>query len=369
MENSNIVYERRNINGTTDYIVNLGTILYNDIVYNLNNLIIPIWGQSFFTPNIDKGLYAAINVYYNPEDGQFVFHLVKKSLVFIQNIVADALSNHLPIAQFIIQESFTSFVVLQINQYSKMATFSFTNQYTPGDIGQQGPLGNTGYYGSTGAVGFTGIEGLQGYTGIQGQTGMGDIGATGIQGATGYFPSFDLLFYGKFKSEDMRLTDYSVYERDFGWGASGAGYIAYGLTGVGLNYTGMFFVDRDPSAYAVEEGVGDNCHNITYEGGWSSYKSRQYVGFTGTIQAWINLDVEPIADFTYVVDPFNPFRYTFSDASLLFPTAWEWDLGVGGYKVTSSSFSYIFGSHGTYAITLRSSNAAGYSEKVKIITV
>lgn len=366
MDNVNIVYERKNTDGTSDYVVSLGTVLYNDRIINLSNLVIPIRQQSFFDLPGDKGKYAAVNVYYGVDSGIFVFDTAKKDTQFIQQVSAEAVSNCLPVAQFIIQESFGKFVVSHINQFSKMSTFSFTQRFELGDQGLQGPVGDTGAQGYTGAEGFTGQVGLIGPTGIQGLTGLGLSGATGLQGDTGYYPSFDMLFYGKFKSDDVRLTDYSVQERDFGWGASGAGYYAVEYTSPGV--TGLVFINKDPSYYTVEEGIIDNCHSIVYEGGWSSYKSRKYIGFTGTIQAWVQLDIPPQADFTYVRDPVTSLKFTFTDTSLFFPTSWEWQVD-GGSPVVSSNFTYIFATHGSHLVSLKAHNASGMSERVKTIVV
>jgi hypothetical protein len=372
MDNSNYIYEIRNtatgIQGTTDYVVNLGAILYNDRVINLSNLIIPLREQSFFVLPDDKGKYAAVNVYYDPDSGVFVFDIVRKSSVFVQTVSSVAPSNYLPIAQFVLQESYGSYNVLVVNQYSKMSTFSITKSFFQGDRGAQGPVGDTGYAGYTGAQGRVGLGGGMGHTGAQGITGVGAEGAQGAQGTTGVYPAMDLLFYGKFKSDDIRLIDYSVYEQDMIWEAFGAGYIAYGATGVS-NETGMFFVSRDPSEFTVEEGLKDNCHNIRYNGGQSSYSSSKFIGFTGSVQAWIRLDTPPGSDFTYTVDPSNSLRLSFADASTFFPTSWEWDLGIGGGFIRTRTFIYVFSSHGTYVVTLRAYNAAGVSERSKAITV
>jgi hypothetical protein len=369
MDNTNLIYEIRNADGTIDYVVNLGAVLYNEHVLNISNLIIPLRSQSFFTLPEDKGKFAAVNVYYNPDDGVFVFDLVIKSDTFIQNISSDALSNYLPIAQFIIQEAYGSFDVLVVNQFSKMSTFSITQQFEQGDRGSQGPVGDTGLAGYVGVRGLTGLDGLTGFTGFQGVTGMGAQGARGPQGETGLYPSTELLYYSKFKSDSIQLVDYSVFERDLVWGSTGAGYTGVGYTGVGLGDTGEFFVPQTLSAYVVEDGIVDQCQSITYRGGVSSYTCTGFIGFTGTIQAWVRLDVPPQADFSYVVSPSSSLRYTFTDISTMSPTRWEWDLGDGGGTVTASSFSYLFSAHGDYIVTLRAYNAAGVSERSKVITV
>jgi len=367
MDNSNIIHEIRNADGTVDYSVSLGSVLYNDRILDLSNLIIPIRGQTFFTLPEDKGKYAAINVYYRVEDGEFIFDLVKKSVAFVQSVTSDAISNCLPIAQFLIQESYGSFNVLVINQYSKMATFSITSSFEQGDRGLQGRVGATGLDGYVGSVGETGIEGLIGYTGPQGVTGVGSVGEIGPQGATGVYPSTDLLFYGKFKSDNLSLLDYAVYERDLEWGATGAGYTGVGYTGIGLGDTGLFFMPQEQSSFVVVDGIVDNSHSIVYRGGRSGYTNDKFLGFTGSIQAWVRLDVPPIADFSYTVDPSKPTRVTFTDTSVMYPTSWSWSLG--GVITPAKNITYTFPTSGTYLVILTVTNAAGSSERAKSITL
>jgi hypothetical protein len=369
MDSSNFIYEIRSADGTVDYSINLGRVLYNDRILDISNLIIPIRDQVFFTLPEDKGKFAIVNVYYGVDDGVFVFDLVKKSDTFIQNLSIEALSNYLPIAQFVVRESFGSFTVLVVNQYSKMATFSITDVFTQGDQGAQGPVGDTGFIGYTGKFGETGVEGLTGYVGPQGVTGFGAQGTAGAQGVTGYRASTDLLFYSKFKAADKTLLDYSVYERDFSWGASGAGYTGVGYTGIGLGATGMIFIPENESSFVVEDGVVDNCHSITYRGGQSSYRHDSYIASPGTIQAWVRLDVAPNIDFSFTPDPLNSLKIFFTDLSLFYPTVWEWDLGLGGDLIKTQNFVYLFSTHGTYTVTLKASNAAGASERIKIITI
>lgn len=369
MENSNLISERRNADGTVDYIVSLGTILYNDRVLSLSNMLIPLRDQTFFTLPDEKDYFAAVNVYYNPDSGLFTFDVVGKSTSILQFITADAIPNSLPIAQFIIKQSVVAFDVIVVNQYSRMATFTITNDFTQGTAGHQGPMGYTGAVGQDGSQGLTGYVGDAGDTGVQGLTGMGVIGATGLQGATGYSPDPQLLFYGRFKSDDMTLSDYSIYEQDLGWGASGAGLTGVGYTGVGLGDTGTIFIPGDPTSFEVEDGIVDQCHAITYRGGWSSYSSEMFIGFTGSIHAWVRVDVPPIVDFSYSIpNPSTPLRLYFSDTSMFFPTSWQWDID-GTLVTTQRSFSYLFASSGTYLVTLRDTNAAGSSEKTKVVVV
>jgi len=370
MENSNLIYERRNADGTVDYIASLGTILYNDRVLTLSNMLIPLRDQTFFILPDEKDYFAAVNVYYNPDSGVFIFDVVGKSTSILQFVTADAVPNSLPIAQFIIKQSVAAFDVIIVNQYSRTATFSITDDFTQGTAGHQGPMGYTGAVGYDGAQGLTGYVGEIGYTGVQGFTGLGVVGATGLQGATGYSPDSQLLFYGKFKSDDTTLADYSIYEQDLGWGASGAGLTGVGYTGVGLGDTGTIFIPGELTSYVMEDGIIDQCHSITYRGGWSSYSFTGFIGFTGAIHAWVRVDMPPRVDFSYSIPhpEITTLRLVFTDTSMFFPTSWQWTID-DTVVTTQRSFNYLFASSGTYIVTLRATNAAGSSEKTKIVMV
>lgn len=371
MDTTNIIYARKRADGTTDYVVNLGSVLYNNRVVVLSNLIIPLYSKTFFTLPEDKDKYAAIDVYYNVDTGSFIFNTAKKSASFIQKVNSVALFNAIPIAQFIIRQSVQSFEVVSINQYSKKSTFAITKTFQQGDQGQQGPVGDTGLQGHQGITGSIGELGDQGETGSQGLTGVGAIGAQGPQGETGYYPDLDLLLYCKFKAEDDTLIDYSVYERDMGWTGSGAGYTGVGFTGPGAVgpgafMTGVIFIE-DTSSYIVEPGIVDNSYAVDFKGGLASFQSGRYFGFTGMIQTWVNVNPLPYVDFEYVVDGENPLRVTFTDTSLFDANRWEWD--IGGVIVRTKAVDYVFPSSGDYLVTLTAWNNTGSSYKSKIITV
>lgn len=371
MDTTNIIYERNRADGTTDYVVNLGSVLYNNRVVVINNLIIPLRNKKFFTLPEDKGKYAAVDIYYNVETGSFIFNTVKKSASFIQRVNSQILFNVIPIAQFIVRQTVQSFEVVAINQYSRKATFAITQTFQQGDQGQQGPVGDTGLEGSQGITGAIGELGDQGETGAQGLTGVGGVGARGLQGETGYYPDLDLLLYCKFKAEDDTLIDYSVYERDMGWTGSGGGYTGIGFTGPGavgpgVFMTGIIFIE-DESTYTVEPGIIDNSYAVDFKGGLAAFQRGAYFGFTGMIQTWVNVNPLPHVDFDYEVDATNPLRVTFTDTSLFYPNRWEWD--VEGVTVTVKSFDYVFSSSGDYLVTLTAWNNTGSSYKSKIVTV
>jgi hypothetical protein len=368
MDNANNIFERKNFDGSIDYIINIGNVLYNNKIVSIVNIVLPLRQQSFFIIPMEKRYYAAVNIYYSIDTGKFIFDTVKKSVSYIDSCDSDALTSALPIGQFILQQSLSSFEVKKINLYSKMSTFAITSEFIQGDRGAQGKVGDTGIYGYTGYQGYTGIEGPIGYTGIQGDTCVGMMGSTGIQGETGVYQNLDLLLYLKFKTNDINLTDYSSYERDLVWGATGAG-----LTGIIFNNetgssTSIEIIDQGQSVLTLEEGIIDNCHSIQYRGGISGYRNNKYIGFTGTIQAWINVNQPPIADFiyeTYTGIVGYPIR--FIDASLYIPKTLTWD--IDGYIYNSGIITHSFGSTGIYVVKLTATNSAGSHIKSEQITI
>jgi len=364
MENKNQIYERRNADGSLDYIVNLGNVVYNTEIITLSNIRIPLWGQPFFKLPEDKNKYLLVNVYYKVEDGSFYFEHHTKSDKPIGPLSFAAIENLLPIAQISFKQYLSKYEVSAIYEYSRMSTFSFSTQFEQGDRGLRGPLGVTGSAGTTGIQGDAGVTGLVGITGSMGDTGLGVQGYTGLQGVTGVSQDLALTLYTKFKVNDPVLIDYSVYERDFGWTAYGAGFI-------GNPGGGATFIKLDESQYLLEEGVVDNCHAFKYNGGGSSFVRGSYTGFegvTGVIHAWVRVDMYPVADFTYTVDPLNPLKINFLDQSKFFPDTWEWDIEGSGF-FGSKDVTVIFAASGKYMVTLKATNSAGYTEKTMHITV
>ena len=370
MDNAISIFERRNLDGSVDYVVHIGNFLYNNKIVSLSNVVIPIRHQSFFSLPGEKKYYAAINVYYSVEDGVFVYDIVKKSSVYFEFCDSDVLTNLVPIAQFIVQQSLSKFEVKKINLYSKMSTFTITDKFAQGDRGYQGDVGDTGFYGYTGVTGYTGIAGLTGYGGVRGETSVGMAGYTGMAGATGGYPDINLQLYLKFKADDDYLIDYSPYERDLIWGATGAG-----LTGI-VYYsesgpsTVIEIIDQGQSSYTLEEGIIDNCHNVVYNGGLSGYKNERYIGFTGVIQAWVNVDQAPIPDFIY-----EQLHYTgmigypirFINASLYDPSSVTWD--INGVIYNTGIVVHTFGETGGYLVKLTVENSAGSHTKSELIMV
>jgi hypothetical protein len=262
-------------------------------------------------------------------------------------------------------------VVVSYNQYSKMSTFSVTDTFVSGDIGFQAGMGYTGPVGDTGTLGITGLDGYVGVTGYQGVTGAGLQGYQGIEGATGYYQDMDLLYYAKFKSDDNTLQDYSPYQRDCGWGASGAGVTGIIFVPGSTTVTGIQFIPTDLTSYVLGDGIVDNSHSVVYRGGWSSYSRERYLdfwGYTGMIQAWVRVDVAPLVNFTWTADPLQPLKILFADQSLFSPISWEWSFGSVA-TATSQNPTIIFSSSGSYMVKLKATNVIGYSERTKMVTV
>jgi hypothetical protein len=368
MDNTNNIFERKSIDGSIDYVVTMGSFFYNDKIVSLSNVVIPIKSQTFFSLPDERRFFAAVNVYYSVSKGGFVFDTIKKSEKYIDVCDGDALSNEVPIGQFIIQQSLVGFEVKKINFYSKMSTFTITDTYEKGDQGLKGPVGYTGLLGYTGLQGPTGIPGFMGYTGLQGDTGVGLQGMTGLQGCTGVYHDLNLQAYYKFKTDDIYVTDYSVYERDLLWGSTGAGVTGIIYMGASFVETGIEFIDQGQSPYALEQGIVDNCHSVQYKGGRAGYSNSRYVGLTGTINTWINVNQPPIADFIcefYTGMTGYPVR--FIDASMFYPKSVRWD--INGTVYTSGIVTHTFGETGMYLVTFTATNAAGAHTKTEIIMV
>lgn len=370
MDNTNNIYERKNFDGSKDYIVNMGNILYNNKIVSLSNVLIPIRQQNFFSLPDEKRFYAAVNVYYSVDIGQFVFDTVKKSDKSIDSCDSDAIANMIPIGQFILQQTLSIFEVKKINPYSRMSTFAISNDLVKGDRGLQGEVGDTGFKGYTGFQGSTGSQGPIGETGPQGETSIGFIGYTGLQGCTGLYPDKDLQAYYKFKTDDIYLTDYSMYERDLLWDASGAGITGVAYTGIDYNATGIVFIDHPQSSITLKPGIQDNSHEVHYNGGISSYSNSTFVGFTGTIHTWVNVRQTPIAEFIYETEFYTGmigYPVRFIDASLYYPEHSVWD--IEGSRYDTPVILHTFGFTGIYKVTLTVSNDVGSHSKTEFITI
>jgi PKD repeat protein len=348
------------------YSVDLGTILYNNSFKSLNSLVIPLKDQTFFDLPQDKGKYAVINVYYDAENGNFVFDEIYLGYKYVEKLSAPALYNVIPLAQFTLQESQGSYIVVSYNEYSQMATFSITDTFIQGDTGIKAAPGETGPEGITGLFGSWGWTGVNGVTGDQGLTGLSATGINGLQGETGVYVDKTVLLYHKFKTADAKQTDYSFYERD----------CIYQYTGPNANpnYTGTYGVSGSPlSYYYLESGVVDYCHEVVYGGGLSQYIRNEFVefgvsgsqfGVTGTLSAWIKLTEKPIAGFTGTLDSINPMIVHFHDTSTQQPTSWTWWMDYLGQSVVLNMQNpiYAFPVTGMHIVKLRATNLNGYSE-------
>lgn len=345
---SNTISIVKGIDGVTKYVVNLGTILYNNVFVSLDNLVIPIDSQQFFELPQDLNKYAVVNVYYKVETGMFLFDKVGVFNTAITSLSYRVIHNHIPIAQFILHQRNRTTEVTSVNEYSQMSTFTISDELVKGTTGSKGNVGDTGIIGSTGIIGDTGPIGGTGWEGPQGDTGFGLTGFYGIQGPTGWYPDQDLQLYVKFKNDDETQVDYSRYERDLQWDI--------GITG--------------SSFYTLESGIVDGCLSVQYQESPSRFKRNQYLGLTGTgiVAAWIKIDVKPISNFTYTVDGVNPLKVRFYDSSTYFPEEWLWDFG-DTYKSATRNTDHTFSSSGTYMVSLTTTNQTGSDTFSQYITV
>ena len=354
MLRTNIASERRNADGTVDYVVDLGAVVWNDRIVDIGKLIIPIRSQVLFSLPDEAGKYAIVNAYYGVEKGIFVFDRVSVHDSFVGSSSSRAIPNLLPLAQFVVKESLGSNVVMRVNEYSRMSTFSISDGGETGDQGLQGPLGETGWVGMSGSQGITGAEGTGGLTGQSGATGVGAPGAQGVQGCTGVYPDTKLRLYLKFKTVDDIQTDYSMYQQDCEWLVTGMG-----VTG-----------SESLSFFTKESGIVDSCHSVTYNGDMSFYYCGDYVdfsGYTGVIQAWVRVDIQPESDFTYTGVAGLTGALRFTEHCGYFPESWLWYMD--GAEVSTSKIFTRKVLTGEHLVKLRCSNAAGYMDKTKLITM
>lgn len=352
--------------GGEQYIVSFGTVLYNDTYLNLNEQVIPFGRQTFFSLPAETGYYAIVNVYYDVERRSFYFDKIAVRRTFTKKATATAIPNMLPVGQFVLHQEVPTFRVVHWSEYSQMATFSISSTLTPGDTGLKGYQGLTGQLGDTGVEGSEGPTGAPGQTGAQGLTGIPVGGPTGFQGATGVYPDESLQFYLKFKNDARLQTDYSLYERDVWWQATGA-------------YTS---VGEDTSGYTGVEGIVDNAHQVYYEGGVSHYRRLEYMDFSGltgpgTIASWVKLQQRPIPGFNWQVDVTDSLKVHFVDTSTEGPTSWVWQIGYDGtgdyptslLEATTQNVVYTFPAAGEYVVLLTVSNPNGNGWVARLVTV
>lgn len=352
MIRTNTVTERRNANGTVDYVVDLGNVLYNDRVITLGKVIVPIERHKIFTLPSEAGYYAIVNVYYEVETGRLVYDRVALSEKFIGSATSRVLPNLVPVAQFVVQQSHGGNSVTRVNEYSRMSCFTISDGGETGEPGLQGPLGPTGWQGHSGAQGWTGMAGWQGVTGDGGVTGIGLTGPQGVRGETGVYPDLNLLMYMKFKSDGEIQTDYSVYARDCTWSATGLGVTGSDLT----------------SSYTTETGIVDNCHDTVNQGDYSSYQYDDYIdfsGYTGTLQAWVRVDIKPLSDFYYTGVNGVTGVLRFSERCSYFPDSFQWT--IDGSQVSTAEIFTTVVPTGEHLVKLRATNTSGYMDKTKLI--
>lgn len=371
IQKNNSIIRKADIQGSTgpvskfEYTVDLGSILYNGKFLNLGNMVVPIIAQSFFDLPSDAGKYAAINVYYDPEEGAFHYDKVSVFSNYKSKVTSDVIPNKIPIGQFILHQIDDSFEVLNVNEYSKMSTFTVTDTFVQGDTGLKAASGLTGPQGQKGSEGDQGYTGPKGDTGYNGITGSPLSGDKGDQGVTGISSDSNLIFHIKFDNTYNRQVDCSIYERDVHFFATGS----YDSVG------------SEASFYTGINGIIDNAHSVVYGGGESSYKRNEYIEFgseTGVVSSWVRLSQVPVPSFTFQADATDSKIIDFTDTSTGGPTSWQWyfgyDLsGIEGATYVGSSTSqnpsFKFSSAGEYLVKLTATNNNGYSDIYHFVTV
>jgi hypothetical protein len=370
MDYTNTIYQSAGPDGAMEYIVSIGSLIYNGRIVDLSNLVIPIAGQSFFDLPAEKGMYAVVNVYYGVEDGRWQFDTVTKDVHYPSFRSYRAIGNMMPIGQFIILESFGKFQVMGVKEYSRDATYVVSTVFETGSQGFQGPMGETGPIGQTGVRGHTGFEGYGGFTGLQGDTGVGYTGYGGVTGCSAPQQDRGLVTHLRYKLDDDQVLDYSVYAKDFFWTGVQGGFTAMCYTG-GQGETGYDYIVLPPSIRTSESGVIDNCDHVVYAGSPFSYRRDEFinlVGFTGTISAWVRLENPPVASFGWTGVGSNFLAVRFTDTSTFRPSTWQWQFGDGSTS-TLNNPTHTYGTTGVQIVTLRAINKAGYSERYEQILV
>jgi PKD repeat protein len=104
---------------------------------------------------------------------------------------------------------------------------------------------------------------------------------------------------------------------------------------------------------------------MSYNGGDSAYSKDIYLGFSGVIQTWANVNQVPLADFIYTAG--TGHTYTFVSTSLYFPRTISWNINGSTYGV--GTVVHTFPSAGTYLVTLTVGNSSGTNSKTEEITV
>lgn len=370
MDYTNTISQSVGPTGTTEYIVSIGSLIYNGRIVDLSNLVIPLAGQSFFYLPAERGMYAVVNVYYGVEGGRWLFDIVTKDSHYPSFRSYRAIGNMMPVGQFILLESLGKFQVMGVKEYSRVATYAVSSILETGLQGFQGSMGETGSVGQTGVQGPIGATGYIGLTGPQGDTG---VGYTGFNGETGYSaPQQDrgLVTHLRYKLDDDQVLDYSIYARDFFWTGIQTSFMALCYTG-GRGETGYESFIVPSSVRISEPGVVDNCDHVVYAGSPYSYRRGEFinlVGFTGTISAWVRLENPPVASFGWTGVGGDPLRIKFKDTSTYRPTTWQWQFGDGNTSDLHNP-AHAYDTAGVYVVALRAGNKVGYTERFEQVLV
>jgi hypothetical protein len=345
--------------GGISYIANLGSIVYNNRILKLDNIVIPLFDQRFFELPDEKEKYAVVNSYYDIDTSSFLFDKLGIYDSPEPFVGSPAKSNVFPVAQFLLQQDLSTFIVVEVREFTEMSTYSITNEFIQGPTGLPGPEGFPGITGYQGYQGVTGPQGYLGETGSKGITGIGPQGDKGVPGYTGLGYDYTYRLNIGFESNRVGALDRSVYERDCPFYFTGLGG-STGWIGVTGSVTGI-----QDSRFERKTGIVDSSHEVTFAGGWSEYRRDEYLPFSGVVSCWLKVNQRPRALFSFET---SDLSVSFTDESRLFPSEWFWDFGDGFTSIRQNP-NHEYALPGSYVVTLKVTNENGESFRYEEVTV
>jgi len=115
---------------------------------------------------------------------------------------------------------------------------------------------------------------------------------------------------------------------------------------------------QNPSHQYTSAGTYTVSLRATNAAGYDDEVKTNYISVTSAPQP-------PVANFSgSPTSGTAPLTVSFTDSSTNSPTSWSWNFGDGGTS-TSQNPSHQYTSAGTYTVSLRATNAAGYDDEVK----
>lgn len=340
------IKERVSNGSAPEFSIDFGVVLYNDRIINIPVSILSFKDQIIFSEE-EKNYYAAINAYYDINLSRYVLDIVKKSSTRLSFVNSEAISNLIPIGQFILKKSLVGIDTIEVYPYSCSSTFTITENFDKGDKGNRGPTGYKGPKGVRGIKGDRGPDGDKGPPGLKGETSIGLEGDKGDLGDSGEQPDLDLLLYLKFKTSCNLQADYSSYERDFLWMSEDK--------------------KNKDNTYTVEDGLIDNSHNVVHRSNYSYYYYPGHIDFKGLIQSWVSINPKPHIDYEYTISETNPLLVSFRDKSKYNPIRWSWE--INGKVYEKRTFFITFPSYGKYPVMLTVWNKFGSSVQYFLVEV